>query len=200
MSTKRKREEQTDLSQDKKIKVKAGVLPEKGNQTGKSCLFNNTKIFVIDAGLGKTRAEMFRKQLSKQGAEICKTYSDLCTHVIVDASVTPSRICALLGIDKPPDIFSTKVVQSSWVSECLKCKQILDVSEYLVDFSGFNKTGSATASVECGSKEDKLNEDLNMPSTSGGQSHVTSGDKDANDTEKKLPKVGVMWRGSKKVC
>ena len=162
-------------------------------------LFKSAKIFVIDAGLGKTRGDLFRKQLGKHGAEICKDYTDMCSHVVVDESVTPSRICAILDTEKPPDIFSTKVVLSTWVTDCLKQKKTLDVSEYLVDFSSVNKKETKLDNDQCTST-DAREPGLNHPSTSSDNTgHVTSGDKEAAEFESKLPKVGVMWRGTKKV-
>lgn len=95
---------------------------------------------IIPAGIEKTRLEIFKSQIVKNGGQIEERF-DLggsISHIIVDDKMEVSRMLRLLHIDVFPKI---PVVKSTWLSLCLRKKE-------LVPFEDFQLQNIPTASKQ----------------------------------------------------
>ncbi|CAG5130199.1 unnamed protein product [Candidula unifasciata] len=145
----RKRQAESKEGSSKKIKL--------GVHTQKPCLdkpeekhtkniINSegflTKVtaYIIPAGIEKTRLEIFKNQIVKNGGHIEERFelNDSITHIIVDDKMEVSRLLRLLCIDVFPKI---PVVKSAWLSLCLRKKE-------LVPFEDFQLQNMSTVSVQ----------------------------------------------------
>lgn len=194
MSLKAKRsrdacEDKQSPNDEKKVKLLKSDEQRTTSGDGKdhSTYFHGLQVFVIDAGIGKTRASMFKKQLQKYGSCVQECYSQKADLVLVDETVTPKRICTILGLSGMPNIFEVKVVKLSWVTACLKNKQRLSFADYLVDFTSINKSDEKTKTVSESETEEKTADQAHSAQTS------------SEEKDNKLPKVGGMWKSHKKV-
>ncbi|XP_026556945.1 DNA polymerase lambda isoform X2 [Pseudonaja textilis] len=111
--------------------------------------------YVLQAGIGQARAEIFYKQIIHNGGHICSQFSPDVTHVIVDEDMDFDRAFRLLKLKKLPQGF--QLVKASWLSSCITAQQILDTTDYrliipekYLDETGFSVEHSPLL------KEDKI--------------------------------------------
>ena len=91
------------------------------NESGHQHFLSGVISYILQAGLGKARSEIFQKQMSKFGAEVLTEWKkDKCTHLIVDEFMDGKRLMRILKIEKPP--LSTEVLKASWLSLSLSAK------------------------------------------------------------------------------
>lgn len=145
------------------------------------------KVFILQAGIEKTRMNIFKTQLEKYGGEVFTDLNSDATHLVVDDKMEVDRMCRLLKLSSPPTDIC--IVKSSWLSGCFRHKTLLDTSDYLLDCSKF--TNLKEADTNC-------NEDVK-------DKHHASTDSELNkniETESKslFPKVGVMFGQKGKVA
>nr|XP_028586330.1 DNA polymerase lambda isoform X7 [Podarcis muralis] len=84
--------------------------------------------YVLQAGIGQARAEIFRKQIVQNGGIVCSHYSPDVTHVIVDEGMDCDRAFRLLKLAKLPQ--GLQLVKASWLSSCIAAQQILKTTGY----------------------------------------------------------------------
>lgn len=84
--------------------------------------------YVLQAGMGQARAEIFRKQIFQNGGTVCNQISPDVTHVIVDEGMDCDRAFRLLKLTKLPQ--GLQLVKASWLSSCLAAQQILNTTGY----------------------------------------------------------------------
>ncbi|XP_060624242.2 DNA polymerase lambda [Anolis sagrei] len=84
--------------------------------------------YVLQAGVGQARAEIFRKQILQNGGSICSQISPEVTHVIVDEGMDCERAFRLLRLTKLPK--GLQLVKASWLSSCISAQQLLDTTGY----------------------------------------------------------------------
>ncbi|XP_013922261.1 PREDICTED: DNA polymerase lambda [Thamnophis sirtalis] len=84
--------------------------------------------YVLQAGIGQARAEIFCKQIIHNGGHICSQFSPDVTHVIVDEDMDFDRAFRLLKLKKLPR--GLQLVKASWLSSCITAQQILDITDY----------------------------------------------------------------------
>ncbi|PIK37982.1 putative DNA polymerase lambda-like, partial [Apostichopus japonicus] len=118
----------------KRRKIDQSSSPDK-EQTDK--IFSGYQVFVLSAGLGKARTDIFNKQLSKQGAEVCQRYNQRVSFVIVDEKMTSERFLKITNISQ--DDFTSGnavVVKANWLSTCLSEEKVINTSEFelFIDF------------------------------------------------------------------
>lgn len=84
--------------------------------------------YVLQAGMGQARAEIFRKQIFQNGGTVCNQISSDVTHVIVDEGMDCDRAFRLLKLTKLPQ--GLQLVKASWLSSCIAAQQILNTTGY----------------------------------------------------------------------
>ncbi|CAJ1052678.1 DNA polymerase lambda [Xyrichtys novacula] len=90
--------------------------------------FNGVTVFVLSAGIGNARCQIFQRQIQQNGGQ---TESSLCpgvTHVVVNDDMDRERALRLLKVDSMPS--GVQLVKCSWLSMCISEKQLLDVAGY----------------------------------------------------------------------
>ena len=87
-------------------------------------------IFVVQAGIGKSRSELFQKQIQNLGGECCNNFDiKNVTHVVVDEKMDLERLCRILKISLE-DMSAMKIVKSLWLSASISHKSFIDTNEY----------------------------------------------------------------------
>ena len=104
------------------------------------------KLYIVCAGIGKTRVELFRKQLEKYGGEYIQTFHVRdTTHILVDEKMDIDRMCRIMKIDDSTILKNICIVKSIWLSSCLKTKICIDTTSYLLTVP---ITGNSSSSVD----------------------------------------------------
>uniref|UniRef100_A0A9J8BNJ7 DNA-directed DNA polymerase n=1 Tax=Cyprinus carpio carpio TaxID=630221 RepID=A0A9J8BNJ7_CYPCA len=91
-------------------------------------VFQGTKIYIVPAGIGKSRCDIFHRQVIQNGGEVVSTFSPSCTHVIVDDSVDCKRALRLLRVERLPS--AVHLVKCTWLSACISEKSLLAPLDY----------------------------------------------------------------------
>lgn len=125
----------SEISREQRLKLQktsqSGNLLNKGSQNGTVDDFRSITAFVVPAGIGKIRTELFNKQLRNLGAVCCNSFDgDKVTHVIVDETMDLDRLSRILKLSSLNELASIKIVKSLWLSACIKKKEHIDTSDY----------------------------------------------------------------------
>ncbi|NXP19883.1 DPOLL polymerase, partial [Scytalopus superciliaris] len=84
--------------------------------------------YVLQAGIGQARAEIFHKQIVHNGGAIHSQLSSEVTHVIVAEDMDCDRAFRLLKLTKlPPGL---QLVKASWLSACIRDQKLLSTAGY----------------------------------------------------------------------
>ncbi|XP_007909582.1 DNA polymerase lambda [Callorhinchus milii] len=84
--------------------------------------------YIIPAGIGKARMEIFQKQISQNGGSVWPALSPGVTHVILDDGVECERALRLLKVWPVP--VGVQLVRSSWLSLCISEKRAVSTADY----------------------------------------------------------------------
>lgn len=122
--------------------------------------FTNVNIFILNAGIEKARCDILRRQTERFGGTLVSGIEDLGADdagsgsVVVDDKMEADRMCRLLKIDHPPPY--VKAVKSSWLSACIKQKQLVDSVAYELDISGLSRKRKHENKSDTESEEGKV--------------------------------------------
>ncbi|NXQ38188.1 DPOLL polymerase, partial [Catharus fuscescens] len=84
--------------------------------------------YVLQAGIGQARAEIFHKQIVLNGGAVHSQLSSEVTHVIVAEDMDCDRAFRLLRLTKlRPGL---QLVKASWLSACLRDQKLLSTAGY----------------------------------------------------------------------
>ncbi|XP_010134245.1 PREDICTED: DNA polymerase lambda [Buceros rhinoceros silvestris] len=86
--------------------------------------------YVLQAGIGQARAEIFHKQIVQNGGVVHNQLSPEVTHVIVAEDMDCDRAFRLLKLTKLPS--GLQLVKASWLSACIKDQKLLSTTGYSV--------------------------------------------------------------------
>ncbi|XP_063963556.1 DNA polymerase lambda-like [Lytechinus pictus] len=126
MATKKRNSEgDAYSSNDKRQKQNDSV----GSSSG---MFFGLKVFILQAGLGKARTDIFKKQLLKHGAAVKPAVNDQTTHVIVDEEMTFPRFCRIMKFEESRVPDRLKIVKAQWLSSCLSEAILIDLEEFIL--------------------------------------------------------------------
>ncbi|KAM9132798.1 DNA polymerase lambda isoform 1-T2 [Pangshura tecta] len=86
--------------------------------------------YVLPAGIGRARAEIFHTQIAQKGGRVCSQLSSEVTHVIVAEDMDCDRAFRLLRLARlPPGI---QLVKAAWLSLCIREQKLLDTTGYSI--------------------------------------------------------------------
>uniref|UniRef100_A0A8D0GXC7 DNA polymerase n=1 Tax=Sphenodon punctatus TaxID=8508 RepID=A0A8D0GXC7_SPHPU len=89
--------------------------------------------YVLQAGMGQARAEIFRKQIVQRGGRVCDQLSPAVTHVLVDEGMNCGRAFRLLRLDSfPPGL---QLVKAAWLSSCIREQRLLSTTGHSIFIS-----------------------------------------------------------------
>ncbi|XP_021253341.1 DNA polymerase lambda isoform X2 [Numida meleagris] len=86
--------------------------------------------YVLQAGIGQARAEIFHKQIVQNGGYVRNCLCSEVTHVIVAEDMDCDRAFRLLKLAKLPS--SLQLVKASWLSDCIRDQKLLNTAGYSV--------------------------------------------------------------------
>ncbi|KAK7483972.1 hypothetical protein BaRGS_00024856 [Batillaria attramentaria] len=139
-----------------------------------------TVLFLLPAGIQKTRLQLFKTQVAKYGGLVEDSVTDRTTHFVVDDSMTVERMCKIMKIDTPP--LDTTVVKSAWLSACFRAKEKVDCDSFKLDVCSLAPGATPTSAS-----------DSKGPLTD----HTSAADAETESRHHQFPKVGVMWNAFK---
>ncbi|CAN9509939.1 unnamed protein product [Ophioblennius macclurei] len=90
--------------------------------------FNGVTVYLVPAGIGNARCQIFLKQIQQNGGQIESSLRPNVTHVVVDDNMDLQRALRLLKVDSVPP--AVQLVKCSWLSSCISEKRLLDVAAY----------------------------------------------------------------------
>lgn len=91
---------------------------------------NPVTVYVLQAGIGQARAEIFHKQIIQNGGTVHNRLSWEVTHVIVAEDMDCDRAFRLLKLTKLPS--GLQLVKASWLSACIRDQKLLSTAGYRV--------------------------------------------------------------------
>ncbi|NXQ37145.1 DPOLL polymerase, partial [Alaudala cheleensis] len=84
--------------------------------------------YVLQAGIGQARAEIFHRQIVQNGGAVHSQLSSEVTHVIVAEDMDCDRALRLLRVTKlRPGL---QLVKASWLSACIRDQKLLSTAGY----------------------------------------------------------------------
>jgi len=86
--------------------------------------------YVLQAGIGQARVEIFHKQIVQNGGVVHSQLSSEVTHVIVAEDMDCDRAFRLLKLAKLPS--GLQLVKASWLSACIRDQKLLSTAGYSV--------------------------------------------------------------------
>ncbi|XP_048843754.1 DNA polymerase lambda [Brienomyrus brachyistius] len=101
---------------------------KKVQETVTGNFLSGVKIYILSAGIGSARCNIFEKQITQNGGLSERAFCPTVTHVIVDDSMDRDRALRLLKMDRLP--VSIQLVKSSWLSQCISEKKLIDIANY----------------------------------------------------------------------
>ncbi|NXI68775.1 DPOLL polymerase, partial [Anseranas semipalmata] len=104
-------------------------IPKEGTEVPEEWLKPVTA-YVLQAGIGQARAEIFRKQIVQNGGHVCNHLSSEVTHVIVAEDMDCDRAFRLLKLAKLPS--GLQLLKASWLSACIRDQKLLGTTGYSV--------------------------------------------------------------------
>ncbi|KAK2530571.1 Poll [Columba guinea] len=104
------------------------ISKEEGREIPEAEWLKPVTAYVLQAGIGQARAEIFHKQIVQNGGVIHNQLSSEVTHIIVAEDMDCNRALRLLKLTKlPPGL---QLVKASWLSACIRDQKLLSTAGY----------------------------------------------------------------------
>ncbi|XP_028313279.1 DNA polymerase lambda isoform X2 [Gouania willdenowi] len=110
-----------------KKKKKEEEEAKEHNVTG-GYLFKGVTVYVLPAGIGNARCQIFQTQIQSNGGQTVASLCEKVTHVVVDDNMDCDRALRLLKVDSMPP--GVELVKCSWLSLCISEKQLVETGSY----------------------------------------------------------------------
>ncbi|XP_019626500.1 PREDICTED: LOW QUALITY PROTEIN: DNA polymerase lambda-like [Branchiostoma belcheri] len=164
-------------------------------------IFQDVRAFLLPAGLGKARMDIFKRQIPRFGGDLHGKITDNTSHIVVDDNMDYDRLCRILKVEKPPE--HATVVQANWVSDCIERRTLLEADEYTI-----KAPASVIPQKKATSKDEKDVSQLGVRSQAVSQSYVAvqkvddvgekgSGVESAASSQPSPAKDAWWWRKNK---
>ncbi|XP_021253342.1 DNA polymerase lambda isoform X3 [Numida meleagris] len=105
-------------------------IPKEGMEEPEAEWLKPVTAYVLQAGIGQARAEIFHKQIVQNGGYVRNCLCSEVTHVIVAEDMDCDRAFRLLKLAKLPS--SLQLVKASWLSDCIRDQKLLNTAGYSV--------------------------------------------------------------------
>ncbi|NWH20894.1 DPOLL polymerase, partial [Grus americana] len=104
------------------------IPKEEGTEIPEAEWLKPVAAYVLQAGIGQARAEIFHKQIVQNGGVVHHRLSSEVTHVIVAEDMDCDRAFRLLKLTKLPS--GLQLVKASWLSACIRDQKLLSTAGY----------------------------------------------------------------------
>ncbi|XP_071071793.1 DNA polymerase lambda isoform X2 [Dasypus novemcinctus] len=91
---------------------------------------SSLRAHIVPTGIGRARAELFEKQITQYGGQICPAQAPGVTHIVVDEGMDGERALRLLRLPQLP--LGAQLVKSSWLSLCLQERRLVDTAGFSI--------------------------------------------------------------------
>ncbi|XP_026707062.1 DNA polymerase lambda isoform X1 [Athene cunicularia] len=116
------------LRDDSQKSIPPKISKEEGTETPEAEWLKPVTAYVLQAGIGQARAEIFHKQIVHNGGVVHNQLSSEVTHVIVAEDMNCDRALRLLKLTKLPS--GLQLVKASWLSACIRDQKLLSTASY----------------------------------------------------------------------
>ncbi|OPJ84299.1 DNA polymerase lambda isoform B [Patagioenas fasciata monilis] len=104
------------------------ISKEEGTEIPEAEWLKPVTAYVLQAGIGQARAEIFHKQIVQNGGVVHNQLSSEVSHIIVAEDMDCNRALRLLKLTKlPPGL---QLVKASWLSACIRDQKLLSTAGY----------------------------------------------------------------------
>ncbi|NXS58449.1 DPOLL polymerase, partial [Brachypteracias leptosomus] len=104
------------------------ISKEEATDIAKAEWLKPVTAYVLQAGIGQARAEIFYKQIVQNGGVVHNQLSSEVTHVIVAEDMDCGRAFRLLRLTRLPS--GMQLVKASWLSACIRDQKLLSTAGY----------------------------------------------------------------------
>lgn len=139
------------------------IVPVSSKKLVQSCgsIFQSYVIHILPACFGHGRLKVFKTQVENNGGVLCQSIDNKSlSHIIVEEGVSIEKILKLISKDV---LNNVPVVKCTWLSNCLKHKRIVDVSEFIVSCPPTHQAATGTQLVQGTSNTIKIGSSTNLP-------------------------------------
>jgi DNA polymerase lambda len=95
--------------------------------------FNGMVAYVHEAGLGKARTSILKKQFISQGGATCDRIDDTVTHIFAGNKLTRDKLLKTLRLEMIPE--GIAVLSADWLSNCLTHGELVSMHPYYIPAS-----------------------------------------------------------------
>ncbi|NXS74231.1 DPOLL polymerase, partial [Pandion haliaetus] len=106
------------------------IPKEEGTEIPEAEWLKPVTAYVLQAGIGQARAEIFHKQIVQNGGVVHSQLSSEVTHIIVAEDMDCDRAFRLLKLTKLPS--GLQLVKASWISACIRNQKLLSTAGHAV--------------------------------------------------------------------
>ncbi|KAM6330402.1 DNA polymerase lambda isoform 5-T5 [Podargus strigoides] len=106
------------------------IPKEEGTEIPEAEWLKPVTAYVLQAGIGQARAEIFHKQIVQNGGVVHNQLSSEVTHIVVAEDMDCDRAFRLLKLTKLPS--GLQLVKASWLSACIRDQKLLSTAGYSV--------------------------------------------------------------------
>ncbi|NXY87964.1 DPOLL polymerase, partial [Alcedo cyanopectus] len=111
---------------DLKRSIPPKIPKEEGTEIPGAKWLKPVTAYVLQAGIGQARVEIFHKQIVQNGGAVHNQLSSGVTHVIVAEDMDCDRAFRLLKLTKLPS--GLQLVKASWLSACIRDQKLLSTA------------------------------------------------------------------------
>ena len=127
---------------------KNSLLPSPKKAEGRETTahyLKDVKAVIVEQGLGKTRAAILTKQLTRHGGVKTSKLSPDTTHILVGNSTKLAKLAGILKVKKISEEIT--VLRADWLSDCLKEGRLVDCTPFSLKENDTGKILSNTESM-----------------------------------------------------
>lgn len=109
-------------------------------------IFEALTCYVLPSSFGLGRLKIFTTQIQNYGGKVIESLNGdiFPTHIIVEDSIKTDKVSKLI---KDKYLNDAYVVRCTWVSNCVKSKQCLDISQYTLSSPKIKVTKCSTNTI-----------------------------------------------------
>ncbi|XP_053804769.1 DNA polymerase lambda isoform X2 [Vidua chalybeata] len=116
------------MRDDSEKSIPPKIPKEEGTEIPEAEWLKPVIAYVLQAGIGQTRAEIFHRQIVQNGGVVHSQLSSEVTHVIVAEDMDCERAFRLLRLTKlRPGL---QLVKAAWLSACIRDQKLLSTAGY----------------------------------------------------------------------
>lgn len=110
----------------KKLKV---VLTSDNCTNHRTQFLNGINIYILEQGIGKTRCNILKQQIEKNGGAVDNAPTLSTSYILVDKGMKKEKMMKILKLKKLP-VEDNCVIKVDWISSCLVHGKLINPKEF----------------------------------------------------------------------